>query len=50
VREQTSGAVHTVTGLHRAAGHETTQPVERCHVPVQDRVRPMRGLQSITTG
>jgi hypothetical protein len=39
-----------VTGLHRAPGHATTQPIERSHVPVKDRVRPMRGLQSIATG
>jgi transposase-like protein len=50
VREEAPGATHTVTGLHRADGHETTQPVERSHVPVKDRLRPMRGVQSIATG
>jgi hypothetical protein len=39
-----------MTGLHRAPGHPPTQPIERSHVPVKDRVRPMRGLQSIPTG
>ena len=33
-----------------APGHPTTQPIERSHVPVKDRVRPMRGLHSIATG
>ena len=42
-------AAHFQTGLHRARG-ETTKPVERSHVPVKDRLRPMRGLQSIATG
>ncbi len=50
VREAAPAAVHIVTGLHRAPGHPTTQPIERSHVPVKDRVRPMRGLQSIPTG
>jgi transposase-like protein len=35
--------------LHRARG-ETTKPIERSHVPVNDRLRPMRGLQSVATG
>jgi IS6 family transposase len=50
VREHAPEVVHIVTGLHRAPGHPTTQPIERSHVPVKDRVRPMRGLQSIATG
>ena len=50
VREEAPEAVHIVTGLHRAPGHPTTQPIERSHVPVKDRVRPMRELQSIATG
>ena len=50
IREHAPEAAHTVTGLHRAAGHETTRPIERSHVPVKDRIRPMRGLQSIATG
>jgi hypothetical protein len=50
VREHAPEAVHIVTGLHRADGHPTTQPIERSHVPVKDRLRPMRGLQSLATG
>ena len=50
VREEAPEAVHSVTGLHRAPGYPTTQPIERSHVPVKDWVRPMRGLQSIATG
>jgi hypothetical protein len=42
-------AVHTRTGLHRARG-ETTKAIERSHVPIKDRLRPMRGLRSIATG
>jgi transposase-like protein len=49
VRRHARRAVHTRTGLHRARG-ETTKPVERSHVPIKDRLRPMRGLQSVTTG
>jgi hypothetical protein len=41
-------AIHIRTGLHPARG-ETTKPVERSHVAVKDRVRPMRGLQSVAT-
>jgi transposase-like protein len=41
--------VHTRTGLHRARG-ETTKPIERSHIPIKDRLRPMRGLQSIASG
>ena len=37
------GAVHIRTGLHRARG-ETTQAVERSHVPTRDRLRNSRGL------
>jgi predicted Zn finger-like uncharacterized protein len=47
---QVPTATHVKTGLHRARGHQTTQPVERSHVPVKDRLRPMRGLQSVATG
>ncbi len=43
-------AVYIVAGQHRAPGHLTMQPIERAHVPVKDRVRPMRGLQAIATG
>lgn len=38
------------TGLRREPGHLTTQPIERSHVPVKDRVRPPRGPRSIATG
>ena len=49
VRRRTWRARHIRTGLHRARG-ETTKAVERSHVPVKDRLRPMRGLQSLATG
>jgi transposase-like protein len=41
--------VHSRAGLHRARG-QTTTPVERSHVPITDRLRPMRGLQSVPSG
>jgi transposase-like protein len=47
--EQLPHARHIQTGLHRASG-PTCLPIERSHVPVKDRIRPMRGLQSIPTG
>ncbi len=50
IQEHAPRARHVVTGLHRAAGYATTQPIERSHVPIKDRVRPMRGVQSIATG
>jgi IS6 family transposase len=49
VREEVPGAVHTPSGLHRASRPDT-KPIERSHVPTKDRLRPMRGLQSIRTG
>jgi transposase-like protein len=49
IREQAPGALHVATGLHRAGG-PTTKPIERSHVPIKDRVRPMRGLQRLATG
>ncbi|MDP9372926.1 MAG: IS6 family transposase [Chloroflexota bacterium] len=49
VREEVPGAIHTQSGLHRASGPDT-KPIERSHVPTKDRLRPMRGLQSIRTG
>jgi len=49
VRRRGWRATHVRTGLHRARG-ETTKAVERSHVPVKDRLRPMRGLQSVATG
>jgi IS6 family transposase len=48
-RRHARRAVHSRTGLHRARG-ETTTPVERSHVPIKDRLRPMRGLQSVPSG
>jgi hypothetical protein len=50
IQERAPEAIHTVTGWHRAPGHPTTQPIECSHVPVKDRLRPMRGLQSVATG
>ena len=49
VREEVPEAMHTQSGLHRASGPDT-KPIERSHVPTKDRLRPMRGLQSIRTG
>ncbi|HEY8601551.1 MAG TPA: IS6 family transposase [Thermomicrobiales bacterium] len=49
VREEVPGATHTQRGLHRKSGSDT-KPIERSHVPTKDRLRPMRGLQSIRTG
>ncbi len=49
VREEAPGAMHTQSGLHRANGPDT-KAIERSHVPTKDRLRPMRGLQSIRTG
>jgi transposase-like protein len=49
VRRHARRAMHTRTGLHRARG-ETTKAIERLHVPIKDRLRPMRGLQSIASG
>jgi putative transposase len=43
------GAVHIRTGLHRARG-QTTQAVERSHVPMRDRLRNSRGLKRTETG
>ena len=42
IREQIPQARHLRTGLHRASG-------PTC-LPIKDRLRPMRGLQSIRTG
>jgi transposase-like protein len=49
VRRRTWRATHIRTGLHRARG-ETTKAIERSHVPIKDRLRPMRGVQSVATG
>jgi hypothetical protein len=42
-------ACHVCTGLHRCRGY-TTQPVERSHVPIRDRLRGGRGLRTVRTG
>jgi transposase, IS6 family len=42
-------ARHVRTGLHRRRGY-TTQPVERSHVPIRDRLRGGRGLRTVGTG
>ena len=49
IREHIPHARHLQTGLHRASG-PTCLPIERSHIPIKDRIRPMRGLQSIRTG
>jgi IS6 family transposase len=49
VRRRAWRAHHIRTGLHRVRG-ETTKAVERSHVPIRDRLRPMRGVQSVATG
>ena len=41
IQEPAPQARHMVTGLHQARGYPTTQPIERSHVPIKDRVRPM---------
>jgi transposase-like protein len=43
------GALHVRTGLHRACG-ETSEAVERSHVPTRDRLRNSRGLKRTETG
>jgi transposase, IS6 family len=42
-------ARHVRTGLHRRRGY-TTQPIERSHVPIRDRLRGARGLRTVHTG
>jgi len=49
LQQQAPTALHIRTGLHRAHGL-TTKAVERSHVPVKDRLRPMRGLGGMATG
>jgi transposase-like protein len=49
VSQHAPGASHVRTGVHRARG-ETTRAIERSHLPIKDRLRPMRGLQSVATG
>jgi len=48
-RDEVPGAAHRRSGLHRASGPDT-KPIERSHVPTKDRLRPLRGRQSIRTG
>ncbi len=49
VRDEVAGATHTQSGLHRRSGPDT-KSIARSHIPTKDRLRPMRGLQSIRTG
>ena len=49
VRKHASEAMHVRSGLHRARG-QTTKAIERSHLPIKERLRPMRGLHSIATG
>lgn len=49
VRDEVPGAQHTQRGPHRASGPDT-KPIERSDAPTKDRLRPVRGLQSIRTG
>ncbi len=49
VRQHAPNAKHRRTGLHRKRAL-TTKPIERSHVAIKDRVRPMRGLGSVLTG
>ena len=49
VKQHAPNATHRRTGLHRKRAL-TTKPVERSHVLVKDRVRPMRSLGSVETG
>jgi len=49
VRQHAPNAKHQRTGLHRKRAL-TTKPIERSHVAIKDRVKPMRSLGSIATG
>jgi transposase-like protein len=49
IRDGVPGATHTQSGLHRKHGPDT-KAIERSHLPTKDRLRPMRGLQSVRTG
>jgi len=49
VRRHGPKAKHRRTGLHRKWAL-TTKPIERSHVFIKDRLRPMRGLGSVGTG
>ena len=48
VKQHAPDAKHRRTGLHRQRAL-TTKPIERSHVLVKDRVRPMRSLGSVET-
>lgn len=54
VKQHAPNAKHRCTGLHRKRAITTqpitTQRIERSHVAIKDRVRPMRGLGSVLTG
>ena len=49
VKQYAPNAKHRRTGLHRKRAL-TTKPIERSHVPIKDRVKPMRCLGSVATG
>ncbi len=49
VKQHAPNAKHRRTGLHRQRAL-TTKPIERSHVPIKDRVRPMRSLGSVAAG
>ena len=49
VKQHAPNAKHRRTGLHRQRAL-TTKPIERSHIVIKDRVRPMRSLGSIATG
>jgi transposase, IS6 family len=49
VRRHAPKAKHRRTGLHRKRAL-TTKPIERSHVSIKGRLRPMRALASIGTG
>ncbi len=49
VRQHAPNAKHRRTGLHRKQAL-TTKPVERSHVPIKDRLRPMRSFGCVRTG
>ncbi len=49
VKQHAPNATHRRTGLQRKRAL-TTKPIERSHVAIKDRVKPMRGLGSTATG
>ncbi len=49
VKQHAPNAKHRRTGLHRQRAL-TTKSIERSHVPIKDRVRPMRSLGSVAAG